>query len=124
MRFWPEPPGLMRAWQAFYETFAGLGMDPFIGRKLPSLLRRAGAPPVRTQYVFYGACAGQAHFEGVVENLACVMEGARETVLSAGRIGRGEIDRAIASLREYKRANDASVWYVINYAEGRKPGPG
>jgi SAM-dependent methyltransferase len=121
MRLWPEPPGVQRAWQAFYSAFAGLGLDPCVGRKLPSLLSRAGARATRIQYVFYGACAGEERFEDIVENLASVLAGARDTVLAAGAISDGDYDQAVTNLRAYKQAEDASVWYVINWAEGRKP---
>lgn len=121
MRFWPEPYGLMAAWKAYYRTYSNLGNDPLVGRKLASLLQRAGALPSRITQLFYGACAGMDSFPGVVDNLIGVMSGARSAVLSAGEITAQEYDTALDRFRRFKSLPDATVWYVINWAEGRVP---
>jgi SAM-dependent methyltransferase len=123
MRFWPEPPGLAAVWQAYFESYRSIGNDPLIGRKLPELLHQAGAVPSRIDYVLYGACNGQAGFEGIVDNLVGVLEGAEDTVLATGKIGLAEYRQAVAGLRGYHEVAGASIWYVINYAEGIKPVP-
>lgn len=120
MRFWPEPEGIVDAWRAYYSSYQSLGTDPFIGRKLVSLIHGAGAQPVRNTQVFYGACAGSPEFSGIVENLGGVLEGARSTVISAQLINDSDYDRAITNLRSFQNARDAAVWYGINWAEGRK----
>lgn len=120
MRFWPEPDGVMAAWTAYYRSYARLGNDALVGRKLASLLRDAGAPATRIDQVFYGACAGMDSFAGVVDNLIGVLQGARFTVLSAGDISRKDYDAALTSLRRFRELPDAAVWYVINLAEGKK----
>lgn len=122
LRFWPEPPHLWAIWQAYFESYRSIGNDPLIGRKLPELLHLAGAIPKRIDYVLYGACVNQPEFQGIVDNLVSVFEGARETVLAAGKITPHEYDLAIAALRDYPQVPGASIWYVINYAEGIKPG--
>jgi len=122
MRFWPEPEGLMAAWEAYYRSYRQIGNDPLIGRKLASLIYDAGAQPSRITQLFYGACAGSPQFHGVVDNLIGVLEGARETVLAGGEISAPEYDMALASFRRFRALPDAALWYVINWAEGRKPG--
>lgn len=122
IRFWPELPGLEAVWQAYFETYRAIGNDPLVGRKLPELLHQAGAIPSRIDYVFYGACAGQETFQGFVDNLVGVFEGAREAVLAGGKVQADEYDNAVLALRNYHHVAGASVWYVINYAEGIKPG--
>jgi len=121
MRFWPEPAGLMTAWEAYYRSYRQIGTDPLIGRKLAGLLYRAGARPSRITQLFYGACAGSEAFHGVVDNLIGVLEGARETVLSCGEISAGDYDTALDNFRRFREVPDAALWYVINWAEGRVP---
>jgi len=122
MRFWPEPAGLMAAWQAYYRSYLRIGNDPLVGRKLAGLLCQAGARPQRITQLFYGACAGSADFHGVVDNLIGVLEGARESVLNCGEITAGDYDAALASFRKFRQLPDAALWYVINWAEGMVPG--
>src|SRR5215210_4352447 len=62
LRLWPEPPGFAALWQAYQRGYEHLGNDPVIGRRLVSLLVEAGAKPVRNAFVFFGSCAGEAHF--------------------------------------------------------------
>lgn len=121
LRFWPEPPGLAAVWQAYFESYRAIGNDPLIGRKLPQLLHQAGAVPSRIDYVLYGACRGEAAFAGIVENLVGVLRGARETVLSTGKVSAAEYDHAVLALQEFPAVPGASIWYAINFAEGIKP---
>lgn len=122
MRFWPEPAGLMAAWQAYWRSYRALGCDPLVGRRLAALLHAAGARPVRITQLFYGACAGEPAFQGIVGNLLGVLGGARDEVLDTGEITAAAYDRAIDGLRELAGRPEAAVWYVINWAEGRRPG--
>lgn len=123
MRFWPEPPGLKAAWRAYWRSYRRLGTDPLVGRRLVELLYAAGAQPVQAEQLFYGACAGQPSFAGVVDNLAGVMTGARETVVAAGEIEAKAYDEAVAGLEDLKQRPDSAVWYVINWAAGLRPEP-
>lgn len=123
MRFWPEPPGLKAAWRAYWRSYRRLGTDPLVGRRLVELLHAAGARPVQAEQLFYGACAGQPSFAGVVDNLAGVMSGARETVVAAGEIAANDYDEAVAELEALKQRPDSAVWYVINWAAGLRPTP-
>lgn len=121
MQCWPEPAGFSAAWRAYFRSYRVIGTDPLIGRKLAELLHQAGVRPSRVTLVFYGACAGEAGFRGIVENLAGVLSGARETVLAAGGIGAAAYDRSIEAFRRWGELPQAAVWYAINWAEGRVP---
>ncbi len=121
LRFWPEPTGLSALWRAYFESYRLLGNDPLIGRKLPELLAQSGAIPRRIDTVFYGACAGEPAFRGIVDNLVGVLLGARTTVLNSGKLTEPQYDQALKGLQDYGSEPGASVWYVINYAEGIKP---
>ncbi len=121
LRTHPEPPGLHAAWRAYWRTYRTLGTDPLVGRKLVRLLHRAGAEPLRIDQAFYGACAGEAAFTGIVDNLVGVLSGARAQVLAGGEVTAGDYDAAVAGLSDLKQRPDGALWYVINFAEGRRP---
>ena len=53
LRLWPPCPEVDALWQAYIETWASLGNDPYVGRKLTSHLRQAGAEPAERHVVFW-----------------------------------------------------------------------
>ncbi len=121
LRLWPAPPGLTEIWKAYMRTYDRAGNDPIIGRRLVQLLHQAGAMPRRSTWIYFGACAGHADFELYVENLAIILEEAREPIVSMGT-GRNDFDSAIAALRDWKRRPDAAFWFAMSWAEGVRPG--
>jgi SAM-dependent methyltransferase len=121
LRLWPEPPGFAELWHAYQRSYDHLGNDPIIGRRLIALLDEAGAEPVRNTFVFFGSCAGAAHFPLYVENLIGVINGARATVIDAGLLEAARFDAALAALHEWSRGAAAAIWYAMSWAEGRRP---
>jgi ubiquinone/menaquinone biosynthesis C-methylase UbiE len=121
LRLWPEPPGLGPLWQAYVRTYDRLGNDPFIGRRLVSLLHQAGATPRRNTWVFFGSCSGSPTFPVVVNNLIDILLGAREAILGQSLREPAEIDGALEALRLWGQRPDASFWYSVCWAEGVRP---
>ncbi len=99
-------------------------MDPWIGRRLVALLAEAGARPVRTTMLFFGACAGMEVFEAVVDNMVGILEGAREAIRVSGALGANEIGRGIEELSVWGRRADAALWYALPWVEGVMEGGG
>ncbi len=122
MRLHPEPPGLRPIWEAFVRSYDRNGNDPFVGRRLPSLLHQAGAIPVRARWVFFGGCSGEPRFEPLVANLAQNLRGAREPILATGMIDAVGMDVALAALEAWGHRPDAAIWYATAWAEGRVGG--
>jgi ubiquinone/menaquinone biosynthesis C-methylase UbiE len=120
LRLWPEPPGLAMVWQAYMRTYDRLGNDPYIGRRLVSLLHQAGARPVRNHWLFFGSCAGYASLEPLAENLIHILEGARETVLAQALVESSYYDATLAALRPWMQRADAAMWYPVCWAEGTR----
>ena len=118
LRIWPEPPGLRALWQAYMRTYDRLGNDPIVGRRLVALLHEAGARPVRSTWLFFGACAGEESFPAFVENLHSILEFAREAIVSAGLLGREEVDETLAQIQRVGKRPDSAFWYAVAYAEG------
>lgn len=121
LRLEPEPPEFAPLWQAYQHSYVWLGNDPFVGRRLVSLLVEAGAEPVRNTFVFFGSCAGEPHFPSYVANLIGVIAGARPVILKAGLLDAERFDRAMAALHDWSCVNDAALWYAVAWAEGRRP---
>lgn len=121
LRLWPEPPGVTEAWRAYMRTYDRHGNDPYVGRRLVQLLHDAGAKPVRNTWIFFGACSGQAEFVALVENMATILEGAREAIVAPGLMEGTTFDEALRELRAWGRRPDAAIWFSICWAEGVKP---
>jgi ubiquinone/menaquinone biosynthesis C-methylase UbiE len=118
LRAFPEPPSTMALWRAYIRSYDRLGCDPFVGRRLPSLLHAGGARPLRIALVPYGACAGQPEFAALVENLARAMESARDLMLEQQLAAERDFSAMRAELRDWARRPEAALWYAISYAEG------
>jgi len=117
-RCWPEPAGFTPLWKAFQRTYDRLGCDPYIGRRLVSLLHDAGAAPVRSTWIYFGSCAAEPKWPGFVENIHSQLAGAREAMVEGGLLGAAEIDAALGGFREWARRPEAAIWYAICWAEG------
>ncbi len=121
LRLWPEPPGLMAVWHAYIRSYDRLGNDPYVGRRLVSLLHAAGAAPVRNAWIFFGACARSPHFPAIVENLEKILVGACPLILTTAHLDETSFDRAIAALRKWSALPDAAFWFATCWAEGTRP---
>jgi SAM-dependent methyltransferase len=117
-RCWPEPPGFTALWRAFQRSYDRIGCDPFIGRRLVSLLHEAGVAPVRSTWIYFGSCAGERKWPGFVENIHSQLAGARAAMVEGGLLGAPEVDGALAAFLEWARRPDAAIWYAICFAEG------
>lgn len=121
LRLWPEPPGVAEAWRAYVRTYDRLGNDPIVGRRLVQLLHEAGAKPVRNAWIFFGSCSGQPEFPALVENMATILEGARDPIVGPGLMERSTFGEALRELRAWGRRPDAAIWFSICWAEGVRP---
>lgn len=121
IRLWPEPPGFALLWRAYVRAYDRIGRDPFVGRRLASLLHQAGAAPRRATWIFFGGCSGDPAFPGYVANLIGVVASARERIVQPGLLDGSSVDDAIAALRAWGGRADAALWYGVNWAEGVRP---
>ncbi len=121
-RITPEPAGFRGLWQAYVRSYEMLGNDPYVGRKLVSLLTDEGLVRVRNGGMFFGGCAGEAHFGDIADNLIGILDGAEETILGRRLIGKRDYHLAMKALGAWKRHPAAAQWYMLSWAEGRVPG--
>ena len=121
LRLWPEPAGFYQLWGAYMRTYDRLGNDPYVGRRLVSLLHQAGALPVRNTLLFFGNCSGSPTLELSVDNMVGLFIGAQEAMLSGGLLEEDTFRDAIEALKEWKFRPNAGMWYGIAWAEGIRP---
>jgi len=121
LRVHPEPPGFRALWEAYMQTYERLGNDPYIGRRLVSLLHQAGAKPVRNTWIFFGSCVGQPTFDAVVNNALSILRGARETILRQSLLDPAVFDETLTHFAAWGKRPDAALWFSICWAEGVRP---
>ncbi|HEV8661460.1 MAG TPA: methyltransferase domain-containing protein [Thermoanaerobaculia bacterium] len=120
LRLWPEPSGVTELWRAYMRTYDRNGNDPFIGRRLVSLLHAAGARPARNTWIFFGGCAGMESFEVLAANMLGVVKTARQAMVNADLIEESAFDAAVRNYEAWARRPDASLWFSMCWAEGTK----
>ncbi|MEO6487266.1 MAG: methyltransferase domain-containing protein [Thermoanaerobaculia bacterium] len=118
MRLWPEPPGFTDLWRAYMRTYDRIGNDPYVGRRLVSLIHQAGGQPVRNTWIFFGGCAGMPIFDVLTANMIGIVQTARQTILAQHLSDQKTFDIAIENYREWARRPDAAIWFGMSWAEG------
>ena len=117
---YPESPGFSALWSAYMRSYDRLGNDPYIGRRLVSLMYDAGLRNIRNDVVFFGDCAGTPTFAHFVNNLIGVIESARSTMLTCNLIDERTMTEAFSQLRAWSELPYAAMWYEIYWASGIK----
>jgi len=120
MRLSPSPSGFEALWHAYMRSYDRNGTDPYIGRRLVSLLHQAGAAPRRNTLIFFGGCAGMPHFDVLAANMLGVVVSARQLILENELFEERAFDEAVAAFEAWATRPDAAIWYGMHWAEGVK----
>lgn len=118
LRLWPEPAGFWTLWNSYMRSYDRLGNDPYIGRRLVSLLHQAGAQPKRNTWIFFGSCSGNPTFHLLVDNIVEILRGARTEIILAGKLEDADFEAGIHSLQNWRTRPDSAIWFSICWAEG------
>jgi len=121
LRVSPDPPGFSDLWRAYIRSYDRNRTDPFVGRRLVSLLEQAGARPRRNAFIFFGGCAGMEHFDVLAANMLGVVLTARQAIVESHLLDERTFDETVAAFREWSKRPDAAIWYAMNWAEGVRP---
>lgn len=116
-RFDPETPSFDHVWARFVELQQKLGGDALIGRRLFSLLKRAGFREVRLSIQPEVHWSGSPRFAAWIDNLAGNVRGAAESLVRHGLATVVEIERALSELSTLAQRDDATAWFHWNRAE-------
>jgi ubiquinone/menaquinone biosynthesis C-methylase UbiE len=115
-----EPPH--PAWDRVFTILTGLwrgaGMDPFIGRRLPGLLRQAGLEDVQVQAHAYVWRPGDLYQTFNLQLVSAV----RERILASGALSAATLDDLVSELAAYLEQPETLVLHpILLQAWGRKP---
>jgi SAM-dependent methyltransferase len=121
LRLWPEPGGFGILWRAYMQSYTALGNDPDTGLKLVQWLYSSGLKPVRNQWIWFGACAGEDSFADKLQNTIKIIAGAREVMLTNRLIREIEFESALNELAAWGDRPDAAMWFAFSWAEGTRP---
>lgn len=121
MKFTPECEPLDRLWAAMIEGYRANGNDPDVGRKLVTVLHRAGLSPTDNGILFFGSCAGSPCWDTAWRNMSDVIASSQETILAHGLLDPAELADGLAVAEEWSKQPDAAVWYGACWAEGIRP---
>jgi SAM-dependent methyltransferase len=121
LRLDPPLPAFEAVWDAYVATYRDHGNDPAVGRRLPRLLVAAGAKLVRTNWIFFGSCAGAPDWGLVIDNCRGILELSRAEI--ERHLPPAGVDRGLRELGEWSRRPDASFWLPLAWAEASKPSP-
>jgi SAM-dependent methyltransferase len=116
LKFFPEPPGLSTVWHAYQRSYDRAGNDPIIGRRLPSLLHQAGAHPIRSTMIFFGACHGDPNFSPLLDNVAIILDRAAPAIAATALVTPAAITAAIAAILSLRTTPGAALWYSMPLA--------
>lgn len=120
LQLYPDPPGFSTLWTAYMRSYDRLGNDPYIGRRLVSMMYDAGLREIRNDLVFFGDCAGSPTFKGYMANLIGVIETARKVMIDGNLISASVMDEALKNMRAWTNLPYAALWYQIYWAVGFK----
>ena len=115
-----DPP--LPAWTRLFQllnTYAEMnGIDRFIGRKVPRMLRQAGLVDVRVNPLLHVYPPGHERRMVPLE----FVENVRERLLSVGLVSDGELDELLAALKRHMEDPQTEVFSaILIQAWGRTP---
>ncbi len=119
--FWPPCPAVHALWTAYLRAFDAAGNDSIAGRKLIALLAGGGATPVRNRSISFDTCAGEPFFAAAVGRLRQVFLDWREGILATLGGDAPAFDATLAEFAVWSERPDATIWYLLRWAEGRRP---
>ncbi len=121
LRIWPSDAAVEELWRVYSRSYEHLGNDPWIGRRLVSLLQNVGAKPKRNDMLFFGSCAGNAVFDTMIDNFVGVIRSAEASIIESGGLDPEGIERGFGAFAKWRRLPGASLWYMTCWAEAVKP---
>jgi len=116
---YPAHPAWDKLKSALLGSFAGVGADLELARKLYFVMYKAGLNDVRYRTTLLGVRAA----DPMVDYLPSTVESLRATVLKLGLLGEGELAAALADCRSHlAKPGTCFTMYTVAQVWGRRPG--
>lgn len=116
---WPSHPSWDVLLETFHTLFVSRGGDPFMGRRLRDLLRRAGIADVRVN--IHGDTSSPGDYRRT--HLVSLIDSIRDGVIAEGLLGESELDRHRTELLDHLADPATTVIdKLLVQAWGRKEG--
>jgi len=121
--FYPETPEALAAWACLPRLQAMLGGDSLIGRRLYSVLARAGFEDVRVEPIRIYCDPSLPHMmNGFVEDtIVGMLQGIEPEVVERGLLDAATFRKGVADILAIKTHPDGAFCYTFFRAVGRKP---
>ncbi|MCA8958045.1 MAG: methyltransferase domain-containing protein [Planctomycetes bacterium] len=120
LSMWPPGPAVEEVWRASIRALLEAGHDPFLGRKLSSMMQLADLRPLRTETLFLGACHGQPEWDLVASWWRDTLVGSRDEILDSSAITRDLFDEVMRGFDEWCGRPDSAIWYSVCRAEATR----
>jgi SAM-dependent methyltransferase len=117
LRVWPEPGGFLDLWNSYILVCARNQNDPFVGRRLPSLLVQAETLPLRNGGLFYGGVGGSDALRSAVENIIGLFDGVIDPLLHLTAFSAADYASIVDNFREWAGRPGSALWYTFHWAE-------
>ena len=118
---WPPSPALEESWRAFNQAQLDCRGDPFIGRKLYSLLEGAGFVDVDVwPHTCHAHAARPRYFASVIKEFEEILRSGRTNVVERRLAAPSTYDQAIHDLASLPRTSGGTFTYTFFRARGRK----
>ena len=121
LRLWPAIPAVYELWRALVRGASDRDRDPFVGRKLSSMMHVAGLQSPTNGCLFGGGNAGADGWGFVTDNIIDVLRAGRSAILDSTAITADLFDEVIDSLVVWSKRPDSSLWYPLCWAEAFAP---
>ena len=118
---WPSSRALAETWRAFNQAQIDCGGDPFIGRKMFSLLGDAGFKEIDVwPHTFHAHAGRPEYFALVVREFVEILRSGRENVVARRLAAASIYDEAIRDLAALPERKGATITYTFLRARARK----
>ncbi len=120
--YWPPIDGMDRLMEQFCRLQVGLSGDPFVGRKLFDIFKKAGASDIALSFEpeIYTEDEPDG-YRAWLSNAHDILLGARDNLTGRRMIEQAEIDAALTEMRNrIERPNGVALFYW-NRIKARKP---
>lgn len=116
----PPVGGFEILWPAYCKVYQMAGNDPYVGRRLVTLLKQAGFKNTAIDFILFGAAYDEHDFQLYAENLIGIIDQARPEIRKLLQIDDPAFDGLLGEITNWASQDHAALWYAANWAQAIK----